>query len=129
LFQKLTFVLEVGYSQSGDDLRAKAALWLDGTTANKVVLLKINPVNSDDMWAEIWRRYTFRTPPQFDHIAQFIEFGGNRCTAMGQCVLQISLAAIYDGAANIPQHLHGLNGVLRIDLFPIKRTIRRHAHM
>jgi hypothetical protein len=114
----VTLVFEVGYSQPIPDLRNKATRWLTETaTVNEVVIIHISRQRTV-MWAEQYRRGAVNP-------LVHIDFGGNLCTALGQCVLHLPLASIFGGAI-IPPALQGLPGLLvDIDLFTIKQAIMR----
>jgi hypothetical protein len=54
-----------------------------------------------------------------------VNFGGNNCTALGQCILHISVGSIFGGAANIPAPVAAAYaaGIADLDLFPVKEAI------
>jgi len=51
-----------------------------------------------------------------------IDFGGKRCTELGQCILHVPLASIFGTA--IPEALQDLPGLqVDLDLFQIKEDL------
>lgn len=61
----VVLILEVAYSQTLNDLQAKARRWLMETSAEIVVLIKIDLSQGSESWiAEVWEKCRTRSGPQ-----------------------------------------------------------------
>jgi len=112
----LTVVLEVAYSQTAASVRAKAQRWLHETMCRLVVIISVSE-QRQNLWAEVYQRGVAAA-------TQHLDFGGNRCIGLGQCVLNLPLNEIFHGVI-VPLALAALhpNGQLPLDLWPIKAQI------
>jgi len=113
----VTLVVEIGFYRTMLYLQRKANRWLTETSCNEVILIKVS-IRRRRMSAEVWRRAA-------GNPVQQLRFDGMNCTALGQQVLQISLASIFPGI--VPPAVIALYpmGTLPVDLFPIKQAIER----
>jgi len=114
----VTLVIEVKRWQSLQSVRNKARRWLNETTCLEVVIISISPQRRS-LRAEVWQAGAAANP------VQSLPFGGNHCTALGQQVMQITLASIFGGAVYVPPAVVAAfpAGTIPIDLYPVKQAI------
>jgi len=112
----VTFVIEVGYAQSMQNLVDKATRWLTETSCEVVVLLKISK-KGKKYRAQVHRK-------GYVNPVQNLSFNLLACVGLGTHVLTVKYKSIFGVPANIPAALVG-GGPLTIDLFPVVTSARQ----
>jgi len=116
----VTLVIEVTRSAALLRTQHKALRWITETSCREVIVISFSP-QGQSLRAFVYRQGAAANP------VQAVQFGNAHCLALGQVVLQIQLASIFGGAANIPVAVAGnpayVGGMFPIDLFPVKTAI------
>jgi len=116
----VTVVIEVASSVPLADVQEKAQRWLTETSCREVIVIKMSK-NFHKLLAFLYR-YPHLNP------VQSLNFGGHRCTGLGQRILRLSLISLFGGLAALVPPAIALQFptlAIPIDLWPVKQAILR----